>query len=195
MSTDEQYQLFDKNLPLSDAPAFVRRAQELESVWHTLLEQCRRERESLLKMPKLRLGVLVAITPDGDVFNGLWTSPDQAQYLRQLHMEWQPVLRSPHPPAQSAAELQDAISRLVDSFTRFNKRWQKAIEKLNLRRINDLCEDYNRFYVVEKEAALRSAKVARAGFVPLDPVTVDRLLARYPLLQIPVPRIVSTGLI
>ncbi|MBS0265627.1 MAG: hypothetical protein JSS02_27090, partial [Planctomycetes bacterium] len=57
---------------------------------------------------------------------------------------------------------------------------------------NAMCEAYNRFYVVEKEAALRSPLIARAGFVPLVMVTVDRLLERFPLLEIPVPRIHPT---
>ncbi|MBS0262106.1 MAG: hypothetical protein JSS02_09135, partial [Planctomycetes bacterium] len=144
MSTDGDYQLYGKNLPLTDAPAFVRRAQDLETVWKALLEQCRQEREVLLEMPRLRLGILLAVVPEADLFDGLWTSSDQARYLRQLHTAWRPVLRRPHPPFQSAAELEEVIDKMVGSFRRFNQRWLKTLQNMDFRRINAMCEAYNR---------------------------------------------------
>jgi hypothetical protein len=41
--------------------------------------------------------------------------------------------------------------------------------------------------VLEKECAVRSARIARQGFVPLEPLTIDDVSAQLPLL--PVPRL------
>lgn len=71
---------------------------------------------------------------------------------------------------------------------RFNRRWTHYLRRLDLAPLNRLREDYNRYYVLEKECALRSARLARIGFVPLQPVTrqeFQELLPRLPQLVAP----------
>ena len=58
-------------------------------------------------------------------------------------------------------------------------------ERLDLSGINELRDGYNRYYVLEKEFAVRSARVARHGFVPLEPVTSGVLFELLPLLPVP----------
>jgi hypothetical protein len=48
-------------------------------------------------------------------------------------------------------------------------------------------EHYNRYYVLEKECVMGSARLAARFFTPIPSLTVDRLLRDHPLL--PVPRL------
>ena len=168
-----------------DAPAFVRRAQQLECAWEVLQEVCRRDRERLLEMPRMRLGRFYVLK--GSLGSSLSPncSVEGLAYLDQLYQEWKPRLRSAVKPARSEADVGQAVAELARSFLRFNRRWADYLDNLDLRPINFLREQYNRFYVLEKECALRSARLAREEFVPLAPVRIEDLLQVYPLLRVP----------
>lgn len=185
MSDDGQYHLFEKDMPLMDGPAFVRRAREVEAAWNSLIDGCARERARLLEMPRLRLARLFALMPSNLDPSSLWSRPGDAEYLRRLQQEWQPQLRSRVKPKRTAAELQRAVAELGSSFARFNRLWIKVLNELDLSHINRLRENYNRHFLLEKECALRSTRVAREGFQPLEPLTVQRLLTELPLLEVP----------
>jgi hypothetical protein len=74
---------------------------------------------------------------------------------------------------------------LIPSLERFNQRWRKFLPTVDLTAVNRLREDYNRYYLLEKECAVRSSVVARRGYSPLQPVTVDDLADVLPLLPVP----------
>ncbi|MBI3865933.1 MAG: hypothetical protein HY290_29000 [Planctomycetia bacterium] len=183
MTDDSHHQLFDKDMPLLDAPAFVRRAREVEGAWTAILEVCARERARMLEMPRLRLARLFALSRPGEPLPAVLFAADAAEYLTALHAEWQPRLRSKVTPARSAAALVRAAADLRLSIERFNRRWLKKLNELDLARINALRDGYNRYYLLEKECALRSTRIAREGFQPLEPVTVEDLLEQFPLLR------------
>lgn len=167
-----------------DAPAFVRRARQVEDSWTLLLDRCRFEQRRLLELPRMRIGRLMALAVPRSLLEGLVPGAE-LERLEQLHREWDPHLRSPVKPARSAKELADALSDLARSFERFNRRWSKFLNELELESINQLRRDYNRFYVLEKECALFSSRIARDGFLPLPMITTADLLAEFPLLSIP----------
>jgi len=153
-----------------DAPAFVRRALLVESSWNGLLEKCRRERERLLEVPRIRLGrflKLLQLWPEGAT---AICRPDDLAYLESLNQEWNPRLRSRVTPARSAGQIAKALAELAASFERFNRRMKKYFSEIDLEPINRIREGYNRHYLLEKECALRSARLAQEGFVPLDPI-------------------------
>jgi hypothetical protein len=79
------------------------------------------------------------------------------------------------------------LHELCESLERFNRRWQEFLDKIELDALNRLRDEYNRYYPLEKECAVRSWRVARHGFQPLAPVTHADLAARFPLL--PAPRL------
>ena len=56
---------------------------------------------------------------------------------------------------------------------------------MDLGPVNEVREGYNRYYLLEKECALRSPLLARQGFVRLNPLTVDDLAALLPPLPVP----------
>ncbi|HVS34068.1 MAG TPA: hypothetical protein VMS17_00705, partial [Gemmataceae bacterium] len=51
---------------------------------------------------------------------------------------------------------------------------------VDVHRVNDLRDGYNRYYLLEKECALRSPRLARQGYRPLAPLTVQELEALMP---------------
>jgi hypothetical protein len=77
---------------------------------------------------------------------------------------------------------------LVAGVERFNRRWSARIDELNLDPINRQIDHYNRYYVLEKECVLGSARLAARHFVPRPPVMKSDLLAEHPLLPVPVLR-------
>lgn len=168
-----------------DAPAFVRRAREVEDAWTGLLESCRRERKRLLEMPRMRLARFFALAqPACDTLPSLCTD-DELTYLRELHQEWKPQLRGAVKPTRSATGLERAKDDLRRSFRRFNVRWSKYLSALDLGPINHLRDGYNRFYLLEKECALWSSRIAQDGFVPLKYAKVEDLAKEFPLLRVP----------
>lgn len=86
----------------------------------------------------------------------------------------------------ASARRQRTVARdLVAALTRFNRRWEHFLDGLNLEAVNRMIDQYNRYYVLEKECSLGSAKLAARHFVPKARLTRDGLLALYPLLPTP----------
>jgi hypothetical protein len=182
---DENPQNADEVIYAFDAPAFVRRAREVEDAWSGLLDGCRRERKRLLEMPRMRLARFFALAQLSSQNPFSICGPDDLITLRGLFQEWKPQLRGVVNPARSSAELERAQDDLARSFRRFNERWSRYLHELDLNPINGLREGYNRFYLLEKECALWSSRIAQEGFVPLKFVTIADLETEFPLLRIP----------
>ena len=74
----------------------------------------------------------------------------------------------------------EQLERSVDLF---NRRWARFLGEIDLSEVNRLRQDYNDFYVLEKECAGASPQVAKYGFEPLSMVKVDDLLELLPLIE------------
>jgi hypothetical protein len=59
------------------------------------------------------------------------------------------------------------------------------LHTVNVTPVNELRAAYNRYYLLEKECALRSVRLARQGFRRLEPLTVEELALLLPLLPVP----------
>jgi hypothetical protein len=162
-----------------DAPAYVRRARRVQDAFDELIARCRQRREEWLELVRLRLGTLKARA-------GKWSrlrfllGHDQLSALEDLHDALQPRLRVPVESTSSRRLLRHAIGELRANLDRFNARWQKFLEALDLAPLNRLREDYNRYYLLEKECAMRSTRLARLGFQRLEPVTVADVAGLFP---------------
>lgn len=168
---------------LFDVPAFARRGQDVEYALRSLHSRCGRKREELLEMVHVRLRqwAAAAVGPDD------WTDVLRAP----IDPLW--PLTSAEPPRWAAAPASTRRRRavvrdLIASVERFNARWREFVGKLGLSVINAEIADYNEFYPLEKECALGSARLALAGFRPIEPVSVESLLADHPVLPVPEPR-------
>lgn len=169
-------------LGLFDAPAFARRGQDLEYALARLHARCRRARDELLDMVRLRLRQWSASSTGLDDWSGSFAAP--------IAPLWS--LCNAKPPAWASrpapARRRRAVARdLVASVNRFNRRWAAFLDRLNLEPVNRMIDQYNRYYVLEKECVLGSARLALRHFTPKPRLTVADLAEEYPPLPVPVP--------
>ncbi|HJT75753.1 MAG TPA: hypothetical protein VJ739_00990 [Gemmataceae bacterium] len=170
-----------------DVPAYVRRARQVEDAWEQVLHRCRLRRDEWLLMVRLRLGTLHGLAGSWEALAPLLADEGEAEVLRQLHETLQPRLRAPIRPTSSLLALRRALRELTDSLEHFNARWREFLPTVELDRVNAVRADYNRYYLLEKECAIRSPRLARAGFRRLEPLTTEAVAAALPVL--PVPRL------
>lgn len=185
MVESDEHQIFSEIVAIYDAPAYVRRARQVEDSWSALVAGCRKERERLLEMPRLRLARFIVLVEPWRRDPDAVLPPDEFAELLRLDQEWQVRLRHPVKPARSALEARHALLLLAESFARFNERWAEYVERVDFGPINLVRERYNQFYLIEKECAVCSVKTAQKGFVRLAPLSSADLYRELPLLKIP----------
>ena len=74
---------------------------------------------------------------------------------------------------------------LVGSVERFNQRWLQFLNSLNLGPTNQAIDQYNEYYVLEKECVMGSARLAARHFTRVPRLSPESLLERYPMLPLP----------
>ncbi len=168
----------------SGSPAFIRRARLVETTWNDLLALGTKARLERLTMVRLRLGQLRALAGSWVALGSSLSETDLA-YLSNLHDELQPRLRLALQPTTSTRVLRAAARDLIEAMEMFNARWARWVAKADLRHVNQAREDYNRYYLLEKECSVGSARVARIGFKKQDPITADDLARQFPPLTVP----------
>jgi hypothetical protein len=151
-----------------------------------LLERGRKQREEWLEMVKLNLARLHDLAGDWSAL-APWVDEGQQLLLQELHATLAPTLRVPLEPTTSARLLRRTLRELISSLERFNRRWLAWVAELDLSWLNELREGYNRFYLLEKEAALRNSNLARRDYRPLPALTAEELLSLLPVLFVPRP--------
>ncbi len=181
----EDRQAFNEALARYDGPAFLRRARRVQAAYDQLLDECRRQREEWLALVRIRLGTLRALAGSWDVLIPHLADEGQVRLLEEMCLALNPRLRVPIEPTTSARVLRSALRELGASLERFNRRFLPFIRGLDLTALNAQRADYNRYYLLEKECAVRSPHIARAGYAPLDPLTPDDLLRILPPLPVP----------
>jgi hypothetical protein len=168
-----------------DSPAYVRRARRVQEVIDQLVDRCRQQRDKWLTMVRIRLGMLRALSNEWQGVRPWLAGEEQLLVLHRLQAELKPQLRIPVRSTMSSWRLQHALQGLVKSLELFNRRWQAYLQGVDLAEVNEVREAYNRYYLLEKECALRSVRLARLGFTRLAPFTRDDLIAMLPLLPVP----------
>jgi hypothetical protein len=182
LGRDTEGEYFKQLLTQYGAPAYVRRARAVQGAFDALIDRCRRQRDELLAMVRTRLGLLHGLAGAWERLRPLLVDETDVAVLGDLHAELEPQLRGPVDVTSSARVLRRALRELLESIERFNQRWRESVPAIDCSEVNRLRADYNRYYVLEKECAVRSARVARMGFVRLEPVTHADVLTRLPLL-------------
>ena len=69
-------------------------------------------------------------------------------------------------------------SDLKTAVLRFNRRWAQFLERLNLEPANAAIDQYNRYYVLEKECVMGSPRLAARHFPPVPQLTTETLAER-----------------
>lgn len=168
-----------------DGPAYLRRARRVKAALEQLHERCRRQRDELLTMVRLRLGLLQALAGNLDALMPVLLDADQVTQLQGMHAELKPELRAPVQPIYSPRRLRAALADLTESIQLFNQRWARFVREVDLTEINHLIHGYNRWYVLEKECIVGSPRIARQGFEPMRELTLEDLEMAYPPLNVP----------
>ncbi len=179
-SREDGRQAFNEVLAHYDGPAYMRRARRVQGSYEQLLDQCRRQREEWLPMVRLHLGRLRALAGSWDALTPHLADEGQRRRLEELWAALEPRLRAPVDVTTSARVLRTALRELAESIERFNGRWLAFVSGLDLSALNAERADYNRYYLLEKECAVRSPYIARAGYQPLEPLSADDVLAVLP---------------
>jgi len=181
---DSEQKLFQHMMAQYDTPAFARRALRIQEDLHRLLARCRQQRAKWFAGGRLVLEELAARLSGWDALGLFLAEPEPGDLFPRL----QELLNARAPfRSRTAANwrVRWALREMTDWLQRFNQRWQTFLSKQDLGPLNELRDGYNRYYVLEKECALRSARLARHGFEPMAPYTVQDLLTHFPLLPIP----------
>jgi hypothetical protein len=185
LGSDADARQLNELASLFDAPAFIRRARGVQDALTTLLARCRDQHERWLLMPRIRLGTLHAEAGSFDALLPFLAGPGEVAVLESLEGRIAPRLRVTPGRADSPRVLRRGLLRLLESLTRFNTRWSAYVGQLDLRPVNHLRDKYNRYYVLEKACSLRSDLLARQGFVPMAPLSVEEVLGHLSLLEVP----------
>ena len=115
-----------------------------------------------------------------EAWSGIFSAP--LEPLCRLALDDEPdwALR-PAPVRQQRTVARD----LAASVIRFNRRWRQFVETLNVGPTNAIIDQYNQYYVIEKECVMGSARLAARHFKPVARFTPEILLRDYPLLPVP----------
>jgi hypothetical protein len=185
LGNNRESSVLNQVLAMHGAPAYVRRAKQMEQGWETLVAHWRKRRDAELTMVRTRIAVLRALAGTWSVLRPLVLDDEQVALLQGLDADLRPELQQRLEPTGSGGKLRRALCELVDSVDRFNRHWSALLAGVDLTQVNELRDRYNRFYVLEKECAVRSPRVARQGFQPVAPATTAELAAALPVLPVP----------
>jgi hypothetical protein len=167
-------------LGLFDTPAFARRGLEVDETLRRMHDRCRRARADRLDMVRLRLRQWAGAVTGSEAWSGVFVAP--------ITLLW--PLSEAEPPRWSSSPgsipRRLGIARdLVAAVIRFNRRWSQFLDRLNLDPVNHVIDQYNRYYVLEKECVMGSSRLAARFFVPVPMLTREDLLRHHPLLPVP----------
>jgi hypothetical protein len=169
---------------LFDVPAFARRGHDLEITLRRLHERCQKARFQLLDMVHLRLRQWSrAVTGPS-----AWT----AVFTGSIEPLWPLATAEPPIWGEIAAPLRRQriiAGDLIAAVLRFNRRWEQFVTQLNLEPVNTVIDRYNRYYVLEKECVLGSARLAARHFQAVPLLTTATLLDKHPPLPVPELRV------
>jgi hypothetical protein len=178
---DDERKLLLQFVAQYEAPAYIRRARQVELAYEEALEQCSRKRQELLTGVRWHLKALDAAIGDEALRSIFGAATIEA--IEQLRREaGSERLRGAGGPWGSPKRL---LRELRESVARFNRRWTAYLERFDLSELNRLRDGYNRHYLLEKECAVGSVRLAATTFRRLEPLTHSQLLDLFPRAPMP----------
>jgi hypothetical protein len=173
-------------LGLGDRPAYLRRGMSVEDAEVRVVRKCEIARDEMLYAVRLRLRFWNRLLHDRPRIRARVSeaaSESAADIGAKVFGPGEPSV-SVAPPGWSifAGRHWRAFVTAVEEF---NANWRRYLETMPLDDLYRVIDGYNRFYVLEKECAVRSARTALRGFVAKQKPTWKDFLERFPLLPIP----------
>jgi hypothetical protein len=179
---DEGY-FVQRILGQSDVPAFIKRAARTAEALECLLAYCRHHYEKLLISVRAHFALIGKVVRTWDELSVALQGSGELDFVQSLQKRLGIELSFFGERKPSARTVRRALRELKASIEQFNRRWRRFLERVDLLPVNDARAAYNRYYVLEKECAVRSLRVARQGFKPLPPIKVEDLAAEFPFLR------------
>jgi hypothetical protein len=173
-------------LGLYDTPAYVRRGIQLAEARQRVFRRCETARAELLQGVLIHLKLLRQYVSDITELRDYAASEQDFQILRNL-MSLLPANATVHALPFAAAKwgIGAQMRSLFQCVDRFNRRWTRFLADIDLSDIDAQVAAYNRYYLLEKECALGSPRLASRGFQPARTITRSELAQRYPLMACP----------
>ena len=171
-----------------EEPAFVRRHRRLQESIRGLETHVLELRELELRVAKDLLFVLgekvaenwsklskYLLTPaDFSKFEMLWRDLEIAAEVRI------------HPYAdQWMWSIRRSLIKFSDAVEKFNGGWESKLRGVKLEKINQLIEQYNEYYPLEKSCAFGIEDIESLGFEPAEPIRIEQLAVKFPKLHCP----------
>jgi len=167
---------------MGEEPAFINRGIAPKIALDALLKSCSVHHEDLLEWPRRHFATLRGRT------GGDWLRLQP--YLAQKDdvnlfaaLECQLALHGNASPSLFTTE-RGVLRQFIESAARFNDNWLSFVEGSGLDHVNQLRENYNRYYPMEKACAFGTDKV-NEDFKPLPLLDSAFLLKRFSLLFLP----------
>ncbi|MCO8122314.1 hypothetical protein NHH03_11235 [Stieleria sp. TO1_6] len=171
-----------------EEPAFVIRRRKTDSAVSCFFEECHRQQVEMLYGPRLQLRQLEsAIGGDWRRLSPHLVADDSWKRLRQLHQTFD----SDSPPPAWASynrwsgQPAKSLRQFYQSVQRFNSDWCRYLNHLDRSSINQIIRDFNDYYLLEKSCAMGREDLAARGFEPLQPITAESLLCKFPTVELP----------
>jgi len=172
-------------LGLYDTPAYVRRGLELTESRERVFRRCEAMREDWLRWVRVHLRMLRLHIDNWCMLREYLSSDEDCCILANLAAALLNDGPTPGLRDGSAWGVRRKLRDLIECIERFNHRWTRFLAGLDLSEVNARAAAYNRYYLLEKECAMRSPRLAARGFEPAKELTHEELALRFPCLPTP----------
>ena len=167
---------------MGEEPAFINRARAPQIALDGLLKSCSVHRDERLEWTRRHFAALCLRTA------GEWSrlqrylaTKDDVNLFAALECQLAPIGNAA--PSVLASD-QALLRQFIESAARFNQGWLNFVEGSVLDHVNELRENYNRYYPMEKACAF-GRDTANEDFKSLPLLGPTFLLKRFPLLLLP----------
>lgn len=171
---------------MGEEPAFIQRGIAPHVALEALLKSCEIRREEQLKWPRRHFTNLRRrISGDWLRLQRYLVRPTEIELFTTL--DHQLALVECTNMLSFFTTDKRELRQFIESAIRFNESWSAFVDGDGLDHVNELRENYNRFYPMEKACAFGNDQV-NEGFQPLPRLDASLLLERFPLLVLPALR-------
>lgn len=165
-------------------PAYVKRGLAVEEAWLGLVHKLGVSWKGWTE-PVGRLCAQLRYQA-GDLarFRRWLATPQDVDRLIELDRRLAFTLKYPPAPALWLWTLKGNLRRLRHLTVDFNQAWSAHLHGVDLAMVNQAREQYNRWYLLEKECAMRSTRLAVGGYRPFPLATREDLVRAFPPLPV-----------
>lgn len=171
-----------------EEPAFVRRHRRLQESIRGLETHVLELRELELRVAKDLLGILgEKVAENWSKLSKYLVNPAESSVFEMI---WSDLRIADddriHPYAdQWLWSIHRTLRKFSDAVEVFNQRWESKLRCVKLEKVNQLIEQYNEYYPLEKSCAFGIEDIERLGFEPAEPICIGQLVEKFPKLHCP----------